>query len=98
MTGELDNWSEYRRLVLAELDRLNKAIEGLDNKIDQRERENSDKNAKRDRENGDKDAVRDRDLLTLKLKASIYGAMSGAVFSAIVAIITALFYKWPMKL
>ena len=92
MTGELDNWSEYRRLVLAELGRLNKAIEGLDNKIDLRERENSDKTAKRDRENGEKDAVRDRDLLTLKLKASIWGGVAGAAGSTLVAVGSTLLY------
>ena len=85
MAGELDNWSEYRRLVLAELDRLNKAIELLDEKLDKRERE-------RDA----KDAARDRDLLTLKIKAGIYGSLAGGILGALVTLITTIIWKWPI--
>ena len=87
MAGELDNWSEYRRLVLAELDRLNKAITGLDEKLDRRFAEQS-----------VKDAARDVDLLTLKLKATIYGAIAGAFLSAVITLGAAAIYKFPILL
>lgn len=85
MAGEpLDNWPEYRRLVLAELERLNAAIIALDAKLDKREQ---DYNMKM--------AVVQTDLLTLKIKAGIYGALAGGFFSTVVGIVTTLIWKWP---
>ena len=77
-------WLEYRRLVLNELERLDEAIKNLDNKLD-----------KRDKEQDAKVSAINLELLTLRIKASIYGALAGAIFSTLVAIVTALIYRWP---
>jgi hypothetical protein len=54
---ERESWAEYRRLVLAELDRVNKSL---------------------DRLNGELSRMK-TDIALLQLKASAWGAMSGAV-------------------
>ena len=79
---QLQSWQEYRRLVLAELERLDKAIQTLDAKLD-----------KRDIENAEKLAKINIDLLTLKIKASVYGALAGGIFSALVALGSTLLYR-----
>ena len=80
----VESWQEYRRLVLAELERLDDAIKNLDEKLD-----------KRDKEQDAKVSAINLELLTLRIKASIYGALAGAIFSTLVAIVTALIYRWP---
>lgn len=80
----IESWQEYRRLVLAELERLDEAIKNLDEKLD-----------KRDKEQDAKVSAINLELLTLRIKASIYGALAGAIFSTLVAIVTALIYRWP---
>ena len=80
----VESWQEYRRLVLAELERLDMAIKNLDEKLD-----------KRDKEQDAKVSAINLELLTLRIKASIYGALAGAIFSTLVAIVTALIYRWP---
>ena len=80
----IESWQEYRRLVLAELERLDDAIKNLDEKLD-----------KRDKEQDAKVSAINLELLTLRIKASIYGALAGAIFSTLVAIVTALIYRWP---
>ena len=77
-------WLEYRRLVLNELERLDEAIKNLDKKLDER-----------DKAQDVKVSAINLELLTLKIKASVYGAIAGAIFSGIVAVITALIYRWP---
>lgn len=86
MTGEESGtgWLEYRRLVLNELERLDDAIKNLDEKLD-----------KRDKEQDAKVSAINLELLTLRVKAGIYGALAGAIFSTLVAIVTALIYRWP---
>lgn len=86
MTGEEQGagWLEYRRLVLNELERLDEAIKNLDKKLDER-----------DKAQDVKVSAINLELLTLKIKASVYGAIAGAIFSGIVAVITALIYRWP---
>ena len=86
MTGEESGtgWLEYRRLVLNELERLDEAIKNLDKKLDER-----------DKAQDVKVSAINLELLTLKIKASVYGAIAGAIFSGIVAVITALIYRWP---
>ncbi len=86
MTGEEQGagWLEYRRLVLNELERLDEAIKNLDKKLDER-----------DKAQDVKVSAINMELLTLKIKASVYGAIAGAIFSGIVAVITALIYRWP---
>ena len=83
-TPPVEGWQEYRRLVLAELERLDDAIKNLDEKLD-----------KRDKEQDAKVSAINLELLTLRIKASIYGALAGAIFSTLVAIVTALIYRWP---
>ncbi len=78
----VESWQEYRRLVLAELERLDVAIKNLDEKLD-----------KRDKEQDAKVSAINLELLTLKIKASVYGALAGAIFSALVAIGSALLYR-----
>ena len=84
MTGEESGtgWLEYRRLVLNELERLDEAIKNLDKKLDER-----------DKAQDVKVSAINLELLTLKIKASVYGALAGAIFSALVAIGSALLYK-----
>ena len=77
-------WLEYRRLVLNELERLDEAIKNLDKKLDER-----------DKAQDVKVSAINLELLTLKIKASVYGAIAGANISGIVAVITALIYRWP---
>ena len=80
----VESWQEYRRLVLNELERLDEAIKNLDKKLDER-----------DKAQDVKVSAINLELLTLKIKASVYGAIAGAIFSGIVAVITALIYRWP---
>ena len=75
-------WLEYRRLVLNELERLDEAIKNLDKKLDER-----------DKAQDVKVSAINLELLTLKIKASVYGALAGAIFSALVAIGSALLYR-----
>ncbi len=84
MTGEEQGagWLEYRRLVLNELERLDEAIKNLDKKLDER-----------DKAQDVKVSAINLELLTLKIKASVYGALAGAIFSALVAIGSALLYR-----
>ena len=84
MTGEEQGagWLEYRRLVLNELERLDEAIKNLDKKLDER-----------DKAQDVKVSAINLELLTLKIKASVYGAIAGAIFSGIVAIGSALLYR-----
>ena len=78
----VESWQEYRRLVLAELERLDEAIKNLDKKLDER-----------DKAQDVKVSAINMELLTLKIKASVYGALAGAIFSALVAIGSALLYR-----
>ncbi len=84
MTGEESGtgWLEYRRLVLNELERLDEAIKNLDTKLDER-----------DKAQDTKVSAINLELLTLKIKASVYGALAGAIFSALVDIGSALLYR-----
>ena len=75
-------WLEYRRLVLNELERLDEAIKNLNKKLDER-----------DKAQDVKVSAINLELLTLKIKASVYGALAGAIFSALVAIGSALLYR-----
>jgi hypothetical protein len=84
--GQMESWPEYRRLVLAELVRLNQTIINLDTKLESRDRDQ-------------RKAISrlEADVLTLKLKASMWGAAAGMVGSFIVSVIVALMYHLPMK-
>ncbi len=78
MAGESDveSWPEYRRLVLAELVRLNTSMELLDAKFDKREIEHH------------KDmATIQADVLALKIKAGMWGAVAGLIGSAVVSVV-----------
>ena len=79
-------WLEYRRLVLNELERLDEAIKNLDTKLDERNKAQD-----------TKVSAINLELLTLKIKASVYGALAGAIFSALVAIGSALLYRPTSK-
>jgi hypothetical protein len=84
--GGTEGWLEYRRLVLAELERLDEALHVLDEKLD-----------RRDKAQTEKMAQVGIDLLTLKIKASVYGAIAGAVLSAAVTLGATLLYKYPVE-
>lgn len=54
---EGNGWIEYRNMVLAELERLNKRVDEINNKLDRI----------------------NIDIATLKVKASLWGGLSGAI-------------------
>lgn len=75
MSEEVDSeksWREYRRLILSELESLNKAIEGLNRKIDDLRNEEI--------------SVLKVNVAMLQLKCSLWGALGGAV-SALAAVL-----------
>lgn len=74
-----DSWLEYQRLVLDTLQRHERALEKLNNKID----------AIRVNDIPHISA----DITALKVKSGIWGALAGTVFSAIVAAVTKLFFS-----
>lgn len=86
----MESWPEYRRLVLAELVRLNNSIVALDQKLDAREADHRRELTQQDDENRKEMAFVKADVLTLKLKASMWGAVAGAAGSFIVSVIVAM--------
>ena len=74
-----DDFSEYRRLIIGELDRLSRAILTLDVKIDEFRNE---------------DISRLKvDVAMLKVRASALGAVAGALGGAIAAAVAGHLFK-----
>jgi len=73
MSDKENGWSEYQKLVLAELERLDRSVEILDNKID----------IIRDTELANINA----EIKLLKYKSTLWGGLAGAVPVLILIII-----------
>lgn len=67
----MDSWEHHQKLVLHELESLNKKVESLDNK---------------------QDKMRE-DIITLKTKAKMWGAVTGTLVTAVLSALE-LFYKY----
>lgn len=73
------NWSEYRRLVLDTLERIDKELALMNNKIDQQDNTKSDQISDMKIEIG-----------MLKVKAAMGGVVGGAIASGVVSLIVGL--------
>ena len=79
MAEELDSWSEYRRLVLTQLEGLHSDLRAIHSKIDEvRER--------------DIHALW-LEMNTLKVKAGVWGVIAGSI-PMLVSLILNLYSKW----
>lgn len=87
------NWAEYQRLVLAELERHNRAIETLAEKLSDLKSEIATRNelAALKTEFHEFKAQMSTDLATLKAKASGWGALAGAIAALFPVILMLLF-------
>lgn len=68
-----DTWEQYRKLILAELDRINIAVEAINRKIEQFRQE-------------DISAIK-TDIALLKFQAGLWGAGAGVIFSLIMTLL-----------
>lgn len=84
--GIVEGWDQYQKLVLAELERLGRSIEGLGKKID------GEIDIVRTRNNAEIGELRDQisniktEVALLQLKAGIWGAAAGAIPVALLLI------------
>lgn len=79
--ADVDGWSEYRRLILAELERLSGLIGGLNTRID---------SLRADEISGLRDRCT-RLEVELRLKAGVWGAICGAIPALLAA--AAMYYS-----
>ena len=79
MAESAEGWTEYRKLILAELGRMNLAIHSLDAKMDIFRQEDITKMKV--------------DIAMLKTKAGMFGAAAGAIGGAVVGTIVSRFIR-----
>jgi hypothetical protein len=76
------SWFEYKRLVLAELTRIDKGVLALNEKME-KAMDTQDINISKMRV----------EIAMLKVQASIWGAGSGIIVSAVVTVVIAILFK-----
>ena len=96
---EPDTWGEYSRLVLSELERHNRAIESISEKMSDLKAEIATRNelvALRTELTDYKSSI-NIEVATLKTKASAWGAVSGALAALLPIIMLTLFQIFSRK-
>ncbi len=94
MSSELEeSWTQYRRLVLAELKRLDSVVCELDHKIDE-----AGVDTRRDALDAGRTTAKDlrdiqMDLTTLKVQAGAWGAAAGVIGGAAVTTIISFLFR-----
>ena len=69
--AERTSWGEYRRLILAELERISKDIRSVNDKVERFRQEDV--------------AQMKTDIALLKFQAALYGAISGIIATGIIS-------------